>query len=264
MSSPRSRRQKYSPCSFALVCVALPLGAYFQTKSAIANRVRPVNETSARLPAKSSCVASRMTGSDLQVRQARAPAVARAHVAAGVRVDRSGAHAVAVALAARKAVAIADLGAQLEELFRGCNPFDLQSILHKLASDEGLVGKRRIDEVPDVLVLLVEVADAGEEASEFRHDAFGQRWHEAVGFLHRHRVLGRERNDEVAGELVVDVGADRDLRLAQSEAAPAGRHLVGLLESAECVLLRVPRQVRVGSLQHHRYRGIECGNATCG
>ena len=66
---------------------------------------------------------------------------------------------------------VADLGAELEEQVGGRHPFDLHAVLRELASEKRLIGERRILEVPCVLMLLVQVADPGEEASELRHEA---------------------------------------------------------------------------------------------
>ena len=74
-----------------------------------------------------------------------------------------------------KLVAVADLGAELDELVGRRDPFQLHAVVAVLAAEERLVGERRVDEIPDVLVLLVQVAEAGEEAAELRREAVGQR-----------------------------------------------------------------------------------------
>jgi len=59
----------------------------------------------------------------------------------------------------------------------------LRTVLRELAAEERLVGKRRVLEVPRVLVLLVHVADAGKETSELRYHTVRQCRHETIRFL---------------------------------------------------------------------------------
>ena len=73
-------------------------------------------------------------------------------------------------------------------------------------------GERRVLEIPRVLVLLVHVADAGEEAAELRHEPVRQRGDDAVGFLDLDRVVRRQRDGEVAGEQMIDAGEEIDFR----------------------------------------------------
>ena len=61
--------------------------------------------------------------------------------------------------------------AELDERVGGRHPFHLQAVVLVLAAEERLVDERRVVEVPDVLVLVVEIADAGQEAPELRCDA---------------------------------------------------------------------------------------------
>ena len=113
--------------------------------------------------------------------------------------------------------------------------------------------------VPDVLVLLVHVAQAREKATELGREAIGQRGQNAVGLLDRHGVLRRQRDDQVAGELVVDVGGDRELRFAERKAALARTDVAACGKAADRVLLGILRQVGVAALKHGRNRRIERG-----
>src|SRR5439155_14955966 len=90
----------------------------------------------------------------LQVREAHPPAMAGANVAAGVGVDHPGSDAILVARRARKVVAVADFGAELEELVGWRDPFHLQAVVSVLATEKGLIRERSIDEIPCMLMLL--------------------------------------------------------------------------------------------------------------
>ncbi len=160
----------------------------------------------------------------------------------------------------REALATARLGAQFHELVDGRDPLHLHAVVVILAAEECLVGERRIEEVPHVLVLLVEIAEAGEEAPELGRHAVGRAHPDAVRLLDRHLVVGREGRDEVAREFVVHVGVDRELGLSEAEAALAGPGLRGGKESGERVLGGIVRGVRIASLQHHGDRGVERGD----
>jgi len=146
-----------------------------------------------------------------EIRQARAPTVACADVAAHVGEDRRRAGAIAIAVVAREVDAVPYLGAQLDEGLGRRDPFQLYAVLCELTAEERLVRERRVDEVPDVLMLLVEIADPRKEPAELRHDAVRQRGHEAVRLLDLDGVVRRQRDDEIGRELVIDVGADRKL-----------------------------------------------------
>ena len=135
-------------------------------------------------------------------------------VAAGVSVDHSGTDAVLVSLRARKAVPIADFGAELEEQIGRRDPFHLQAVVAVLAAEKGLVGEWCIDEIPCMLVLLVHVAEPRKEASELRHQAVRRRRVHAIGLLDRDGILGRERDDQIAREQVIDIGGNGQLGLA--------------------------------------------------
>ena len=100
-----------------------------------------------------------------QVAEARAPVRALADVAADAGAEREAARAVAVALAARERIATAELARQLEIGVGRRDPLELHAVGVVLAAEEGLVGQRRIDEVPGVGMLVVEVADRRQEAS---------------------------------------------------------------------------------------------------
>ena len=127
------------------------------------------------LPARSIQLVSRPLRPRLQVGQARAPAVARADVAAGVHVRARRCRCRSRCARRPESVAVADLGAELEERVGRRDPLQLQAVARVLAAEERLVRQRRVDEVPDVLMLLVQVADAGEEAAELRRESVRDR-----------------------------------------------------------------------------------------
>jgi hypothetical protein len=150
----------------------------------------------------------------------------------------------------RETFAVAEFSAELEELVGGCEPLQLQSVDIVLTAEEGLIDERRIDKVPDVLMLVVQIAETREKATEFRCQAVARAGIQSVGLLDGQRVLGGKRYDEVAEELVVDIGGDCEFGFPEVEAALAGRDVAAGRETAERVLVRVLREVAVRPLQH--------------
>ena len=65
----------------------------------------------------------------------------------------------------REAVAVAGLGAELDEQVGGREPLHLHAVLPRLAAEHRLVDERLVDEVPGVRVHFVEIAEAREEAA---------------------------------------------------------------------------------------------------
>jgi hypothetical protein len=74
-----------------------------------------------------------------------------------------------------KCVAIAALGAELDEEVRRRDPLDLHAVLRALVAEEGLVDERLVREIPGMRVHFVEVAEAGEEAPALGREPRGQR-----------------------------------------------------------------------------------------
>ena len=113
-------------------------------------------------------------------------------------------------------------------------------------------------------MLVVQVTETGEEAAEFRCQAIACSGVQPIRFFDRQRVFGRERDDQVAEELVVDVGGNREFGLAQTQAALAGRDVAAGHESAERVLVRILRKIAVRALQHGGNGRVEGADARCG
>src|SRR6202008_2159454 len=103
---------------------------------------------------------------------------------------RAGGRPVLVGVAAGKAAAAPGLGAQLEEQLRRRDPAHLHAVVVEPPAEERLVGQRRILEVPGVLVDLVLVADAGEEAPALEAEALAERQRLEERFLDFDLVLG--------------------------------------------------------------------------
>src|SRR6185503_5471303 len=74
-----------------------------------------------------------------QPRYARAPAVARAHVAAPMSVERARSDAVRVAIGSGERLPAARFGAELEILLDGRDPFHLHAVVAVLPAQECLV-----------------------------------------------------------------------------------------------------------------------------
>src|SRR4030095_15452796 len=111
----------------------------------------------------------------LQIGQAGTRASARADVATEVHVRVAVAGTVLVAIGAGKTLGTADFAAELDEKVGRRDPFHLPPVVLVLAAEESLVDERRVVEIPCVLVDVVEIADAGEEAPELGRKAPGRR-----------------------------------------------------------------------------------------
>src|SRR6185369_15646411 len=101
-----------------------------------------------------------LLGALREPREAGAPAGVVADVAAQVREQRDSIEAVLLQPRRREAVAVADLGAELEEQVGRREPLHLQSVLPVLAAEHGLIHQWLVDEVPGVRVYFVEIAEA--------------------------------------------------------------------------------------------------------
>ena len=149
------------------------------------------------------------------------PADRIAEVTTDVPEQRDGVEVVAVLARAGKRVAIAGFGAELEEQVGRREPLHLQAVLPELSPEERLVRERLVDEIPGVRVHLVQVADAGEEAAALDREPGRQRRGAEERFLDLEFTLAGECCGQAAGEVGIDARRERDLRLAEAEAALA-------------------------------------------
>ena len=170
--------------------------------------------------------------------------------------------AVAIAARAGKVLAVPGLGAHFEEQHRRRDPFHLHAVLRQLAAEERLVNERLVDEIPRVCVDLVEIANSREEAPALDDEALRQRDRPEVRLLDADFVVTVDRGREVAEEIRIDVGGEREFGFAEIEVAlpgtdfsPAGRN------PGDVVIGRVLRQVRVVPGQDHRNGGVELDDA---
>ncbi len=195
-------------------------------------------------------------------RHACAPGRGFADVAARVREQRRAVESIGGAPCPRECLAIAGLGAQLEEELRRRNPLELQAVLRPLTAEERLVNERLVDEVPGVCVELVQVAEAGEETPALEQESRGQRKRPEVRLLDLELVLGRHRDGQAAHEVRIDVGRQRQFRLPEVEAALARSDLVaGRNESCDPVVGGVLRKVGEAATQDRGHRRVERGRA---
>ena len=95
-------------------------------------------------------------------------------------------------------VAIAGLGAELDEQVGRRDPLELHAVLRALVAEEGLVDERLVREVPGVRVHFVQVAEAGEEAPALGRESRGQRERAEERLLDLDLVLARDRGRELA------------------------------------------------------------------
>ena len=259
--------RRYSPCSLKLVRVALPFGRPLPDR---------VGDPDARAAAEgvadraARCVRGRR-GSGRWPSRCSTDRPARQLWLAPMSppvcaVERRHAGAVARRVAAGKAAAAAELGAELDVLVGRREPGQLHAVVAVLRAEQRLVGQRVVDEVPGVGVLRIEVADAGEEAAGLQREAVAERRGLDVGLLDRDRVVGMQRDVGGAAQPRIDAGGEAELGLGQAEAARAGADL-GVrrqLEAGDRVVRRVARGARVQARQDQRHRRIEGVGAAAG
>src|SRR5205823_9669182 len=109
-----------------------------------------------------------------QPRQAGAVAAALVDVAAGMSEQAVRAEPNMRRAAGREGVAAEQFAAELDELPGRREPPKLYAIIVVLIVDEDPVGQRLIGKVPGMRMLLVELADAGEEATSPQGQTPGQ------------------------------------------------------------------------------------------
>src|SRR6185503_7690594 len=100
----------------------------------------------------------------MQIGKASAPRDALADVPAHMAEQRPQARGVAVGVARRESAAARKLGAELDQEIGRGDPLGLHAVVIEPTAEERLVGKRGVLEVPGVLVDLIQIADAREEA----------------------------------------------------------------------------------------------------
>src|SRR6185503_8590240 len=142
-----------------------------------------------------------------------------AQVAAGVAEERPRAGAVLVRIAARKRSPAPSLAAEFDEEIGRRDPFQLHAVVVPAAAEKRLVRERRVLEIPGVLVDRVLIADRRKKAAAFQRQAAAELQRLEERLLDLDGVLRRQRGDELAAEIRVDVGRDHELRLADAEAA---------------------------------------------
>ena len=186
-----------------------------------------------------------------------------AEVAAQMREQGAGGRAVLLRVAAREGAPAPRLGAELDEQVGRRDPAQLHAVVVEPPAEERAVGERRVDEVPGVLVDLVLVADAGEEAPGLEREAAPERERLDERLLDLELVLGGQRGDQPAAEIRVDVAGQDKLALGEAEAAPRRADLAaGRREAADLVGFGVLRAARKRALQDDGHGWIE-GIARC-
>ena len=107
-------------------------------------------------------------------------------------------------------------------------------------------------------VNFVEITEAGQEAPELDRRTRYKTAVENERFFDGKLVVGTGRANEHAGKIRIDVGADRQFRFTQMEAASAGADLVAARnESTDPVSRRVSHQVAILPVENQRNRRIE-------
>ncbi len=111
----------------------------------------------------------------------------------------------------------------------------------------------------------VEIADRGQHAPGCQIQAIRQALGLEEGFLDADAVVGTEGKGQLAGEQRIDIRAERELRLAEIEAAAARADLLAARhEALDAELFRVLRQVGISAPQDSGDGGIEGIGRCCG
>ena len=212
----------------------------------------PVNAFDDRLPERVDVLVRAILGVQVEPRRAGAPARVVADVAADVREQRRAVQAVAdCAASPGNASPLPALRAELEEQVRRREPLDLHAVLRALAAEERLVDERLIDEVPGMRVHFVEVAEAREEAPALGREALGQRRRAEERLFDFDLVLAGDRGGQLAGKIRIDVRRERELGLAEIEAALAGTDLAAVRhEAGDVPVSGIARGVGVAAGEH--------------
>ena len=112
-----------------------------------------------------------------------------------------------------------------EEGCGGGYPAQLHAVIAVLATQEGLIRQWAIEEIIGMCMMAVEVANRGEEAAQPQAQAMGQRSGFDVRLFDPKLVLAvftANRRGQLAVELVIDIGGERDLAFTQRKSIRAG------------------------------------------
>src|SRR6185436_6087584 len=135
-------------------------------------------------------------------------------VAAEMAEQRPGAGAILVRIGRRKGSATAELAAQLDQQVGRRHPFHLHAVVVPAAAEKRLVGQRRVLEIPGVLMDRVLVADRREEAPALEREAAAELQRLEKSLLDLDFVFRRQRGDQLAAKVRIDIRGDDELGLA--------------------------------------------------
>jgi hypothetical protein len=145
----------------------------------------------------------------------------------------------------------------------------LQAGIHDaVLPQQGAVGQVLVHEIPGVGVLVVQVADAGQELAAADLQAGGQAAGVEVGLLQFHAAAGVHGHHQVGVEVRVDAGGEGDLRGAQVEAplqfaVAVALMVVAVVDAVDVLVFLWPGAALVvavvDAVQDHRDLGVEGG-----
>ncbi len=115
-----------------------------------------------------------LTGLGMQIRQACAPAVRGADVAAEVAEQRIAARAVCVAIGAGEIGTASDFSAEFHEQLGRRQPFQLHAVVAVGFAEQCTVHQAVVGKIPGVRMFLVLVAEARQEASALEREAVAE------------------------------------------------------------------------------------------
>lgn len=101
-----------------------------------------------------------------------------------------------------------------------------------------------------MLVLVIEVTDARQKASELRPESTGKGGQHPIRFFDFDAIVRRERQNQVGVVLVVDIGAESQLRLGDAESALGWRDVAARYEAVDYIFVGILREVGIDTLQH--------------
>src|SRR5260221_322737 len=196
-----------------------------------------------------------------QMRQAGLPGDALADVAAKMReeIERTGAVLPAAAETRRKCAAATELGAEIPVKLGRRDPAKLNAVFIQLSTEERFHRERRIGEVPGMCVNLVLIAQRREKAPGLDGETVREPDRLDVAFLDADAVVvRRDRPNQGAAEVVVDIRRERQFGFAETEAARRWSDIGHRrYQTVNAVGGRVAPEVGVDAVENHRDGGIQ-------
>ena len=112
--------------------------------------------------------------------------------------------------------------------------------------------------------MFVEIANRGKKTPALDRNAAANGIGQHIGLFHAGRSVVAKREHQISGEIRIDVRTQRNLGLAEGEAAGNETRVVAEREAADGLRIGIARARRVETIEHDAKRGIErarrCGH----